>query len=307
MKKMKILMVVLIALLGAALVFMLGGIVAMELDTGNNPNQEIKIPEQNTSTPEQGTNAPEQNETVQQTEITVQTPYGVLVYPAAWGETVSTDCVSESPYTVRFYSKTGAGAMVPLYDVIFDGTEGTYFAAFLLESGKAVRVNVFMHEADAGSLSETDAQAVRKMQQELKSVKLQASLSWQEDAVVPVPPENVPTDGIVIQTPYGSLTATSAWQEYLQVKPMDETPYRVEFWCTIPKKEPELLYQIVFGEAEGECIGTINTRPVTICFSGFIPDETWTDAEQEIAMALSEEVEQIKQLLMAMEGFRAAE
>lgn len=289
MKKSKICLIVLVAILGVLLSGALGGILALELVGGPEPQQGV-VPVGD--------------------EVIVYTPYCTLSYPDTWGGEMQTECVSQEPYTLRFLGTVGTHSRVPLFDLLFNGAEGAYFATFLLETEQPVNVQIVYHEIDTAGWEEADAAKIRQMQRSLQDVTLRAPLSYFEGAKKPEHNVTVSETGeLIINTPYGELTTSTPWEEYLGVKCVEGTPYQVEFWCELPGKEAVHLFTVAFGEVEDEAetIGTIDGRPVTVFIPGFIPDETWSEADQTIVMELSEEINQITQQVMELDGFEFPE
>ena len=237
------------------------------------------------------------------TTVNVQTPYGDVIYPNSWENMLTAACVSENPYVLRFSGNIAGTDSVPLYDLVFNGEEGAFFASFYNVDGDLVEVRVVVH-----ALNDTAEAVLYRMQQELNNTALALPLSYHEGAKNPADlVQTAPNSGFAIQTPYGTVNYSSYWESYLKVESIEGVPHKLAFWCVMPDKDPVLLYTIVFGEAEGEQVAMINDHPVTVQFSGFIPDETWTEEEQNVVMSLSDEISLTLEALTQLEGMKLIE
>ena len=254
-------------------------------------------------------NEPVEVPVVEQTEpvntaVCVQTPYGDVICANSWDNMLTADCVNESPYTLRFSGNVAGMDSVPLYDLVFNGDEGAFFATFYTAENELVEIRVVKHVLDANALNDADEAMLYQMQQEVCNTTIVLPLSYHEGAENPADlVQTVPDTGVVIQTPYGTVNYSSPMESYLEVKSVEDGLYKLEFRCVMPGKEPVLLYTIVFGEAEGDQVAMINEEPVTVQLFGYTPDETWTEEEQGIVQSLLDEMSLTMEALAQLEGF----
>lgn len=111
-----------------------------------------------------------------------------------------------------------------------------------------------------------------------------------------------------IETKYCILKYPAVWGDYLEVEENEENGVLTEiFYCCIDDKSVE-LFSVYFNAPEtGNLIGYLtegdNKVPCNVEFSDFVPEETWTEDEQNIYYGMGEGINEVMQSVMENEKY----
>lgn len=197
----------------------------------------------------------------------IKTPYCDLKYAEKWQDKVNTEVVKEEPYTLSFSAKDGT----KLFDLIFNGNEGTPLGTITGDEYTAIHIN------DNVDIKEGEYLAMR----EDINVILQHLMADYDFAPGEIL-EKEDNTVFAIKTKIGDLYYPNKWKEKVTIDVSDE---KVSFSC-----KGIMLFDLVFAECEGYLLGTYDSTPI------YIVDGT--DAEEDEMMAMHEDVNVILQYLM---------
>ena len=246
----------------------------------------------------QSTTAPTQSQTGE--DVTVETPYGSLVFPGKWAEYLQVERSEDPDLTLSFIAKLPSGKVQNLFDIRFgeavDPAVGQVVSAQGLAVG--VHVNVQLCTFD-GSWSVTEMDAVTQMQECLDAV-----LAGLDMVPLGTPIPEVSGDEMSIDTPYCKLYFPSRWAEELRLA-VDETDgYDLVFSAVIGGHEAVKIFAVNFGgsDAKGQVAHTLTTEnQVHYNVRARIFDlqtQGWSSVDQATAVAMQEDMNHLLTKLM---------
>ena len=112
--------------------------------------------------PEWSTETPESNISE---DMQIDTPYGVLHYPAEWEENLHTLQTEGEDYRVQFYGILNGNDQVLLFTLIFGGDHGEQLGVIRDSQGQYVTVNLLMEELVQEIRSENELTMLFAMQE----------------------------------------------------------------------------------------------------------------------------------------------
>lgn len=133
---------IVVAIVLAVIVVLLGGVLLMGIS--NDKDKEIPF------------------YTTDEEVFLIETPYCDLSYPAKWKEELKTEEIENgNSYTIKFHAAVD-GQNITLFDVCFNGEEGTPVGTFK-ENGETVQVNIVNYEPDFSMYSEEQQNKLYEM------------------------------------------------------------------------------------------------------------------------------------------------
>lgn len=156
-----------------------------------------------------GQKAPVQTEPAADSAIVIETPYGNILYPIQWRESLRFRVTGEDATAVEFLAAL-KDTEIPLFDLYFNSQEGEQLG-FFADAGDWIRMGVTIHEIiPSDSWSEEDREMVLAMQDALNEVLSQFALV-----------EEPEVKALTLETPFGSLTYPGSWGNDLRLEVRD--------------------------------------------------------------------------------------
>ena len=179
--------------------------------------------------------------------IQLPTPYADISVPKEFEKNVVSEVIEESPYTVIFKTKTDGTELFTLY---FDDSGNILMGTLIGENENTVV------SFDLADLDASDKYYEKNcVYQEAVNTILSHFVTDQNFAVNEVViPED--TSIMMIETPYVALQYPSKWKDYVRVSMEEDT---VRFF-----NEDVPLFDLIFGETDGYCLGTYRDIPLYI-------------------------------------------
>lgn len=239
-------------------------------------------------------------------DLTVETPYGSLRYPAKWADYITTEQTDGQIYTVTFYASGEGFRNYRLFDVFFGGEEGVPMGQLVREQA-AVTVRVRTYEAKrTEGLSDSAVQTICAMQEDVNvlfaDLPLQSLEQEREEVQQPQIPAGDTDEDLIVETAYCRLHFPLKWEEALQIVHGEDGDRTVAFYGQLRPEKRQKLFSVGFDVAEGSPVGTISDgsgRPVTVSvlLTEFHPDSGWTEEEADIIYEMQEAVNYLIQKL----------
>ncbi len=112
---------------------------------------------------------------------------------------------------------------------------------------------------------------------------------------------------IEISTPYVSLKYPEKWLNYLKTEKNFSTGNSVTFFARLDGKEEKELFTVYFNEDGEFPLGVLDVSGesvyVAFSYAELKFDETWTQAEQEVVLAMQEQINWISEGLSKESNF----
>lgn len=299
----KQLLVIIIALVLSLIVVLIGVLVYLNSDGTEPGGKEIIISGTNSSGTESNSGPEyipedeENSEGILADGIEIETPCGKIFYPESWREYLETE-VTEDPYTVIFYSNIGNHEKNRIFDITFGAGTGEYFGNVKGQNGTVYPIYTKVYTlADLSGWNESEIEILENMQEDINRVLDQLELTDEK-------PENnsgdleIKVGGIVFSYPM-------IWKEWLET---EETENGIKLYAKVGNHEREQLFDIVLS-TEGEVpvgemkTGNGKTIDITIDIYDPIFDESWTEEEKQIVLAMGEEMNYVVTKLSENENF----
>ena len=233
----------------------------------------------------------------QNTDTTVKTPYCTLYYPEKWSDQVRIEITETPVYRVSYSAVFSGIRSVSLFDISFDDEAATPVGTIQTKDGKLATVSIFIPQSDK-KLTEAEQNIVQNMKDDLNNILEQMPFVMDSEETEPEQlPEADPISyhDVVIDTPYGQLTYSGRWEDYLQVTQTQGDAYTLSFASKIDGNEIQPLYDIVFSDTPD--LGVVyqdgNMVGVSLVIYEVSPDDSWSAEQKEIVFAMQETVNEI--------------
>ena len=118
--------------------------------------------------------------------------------------------------------------------------------------------------------------------------------------------EMLEQEATVIETGEVRLFFPEKWSEQVRTEEVEGETRVVKFYGKVEGKEEVELFDIVFGEADGILIGTLDDTEVYLIFHDVEFDPDWTEEEQNEIYAMQEDVNYTIGMLGKEAGFKPA-
>ena len=225
-------------------------------------------------------------------DVTVQTPYGNMVFPGRWADYLQVEQTQDPDLTIHFIAKISDGKVHNLFDIRFGEAVDPAVGQVVSEEGLAVGVHVTVHSfAPDGSWAFKDAEAVEAMLECLNDV-----LSGLDMVPIGTPIPEIKGDEMAIDTPYCTLYFPARWKEELQLKVEQTDGYDLIFSAVIGDHEAIPIFAVNFGgsDAMGQVAHTMVTEN-QIHFNVrarifALKTEGWSSVDKSTVVAMQEDM-----------------
>lgn len=183
-----------------------------------------------------------------------QTPYGVLIYPAQFKDSIRVELESEDPYTMAFYGTVKGQQELCLYKVIFGQTLDNPVGIVRDAEGKLTQIGFIIPEfAPTESWTQEQIDMVYALKETMNGVagRMDMEKSATDEAV-----------DMIIATPYGDLCYPGNWKNAMKIEKEEGKVYKIIFSTSTSNGKDVKLFSILFGGEEGTLIGTIGDKNV---------------------------------------------
>lgn len=298
----KQLLVIIIALVLALVVVLIGVFAYLNSENKETGGKEITISAANSGADGTGfepEDVPkeESSEGVLTDGIEIETPCGKLFYPEKWEEYFETE-TTEDPYTVIFYSNVGSHEKIRIFDITFGAGTGEYYGNVKSREGTVYPIYTKVYTfADLSGWDENEKEILENMQEDINRVLDQLELTDEK-------PENAGDDleikvgGIVFNYP-------QVWKEWLETEEFEDG---IKLYAKVGNHKREPLFDIVLS-TEGEVpvgemkTGNGKTTDITMDIYDPVFDESWSEEEKQIVLAMGEEMNYVVAKLSENKNF----
>ena len=225
-------------------------------------------------------------------DVTVQTPYGNMVFPGQWADYLKVEQTKDPDLTIRFIAKLSGDKTHDLFDVRFGEATEPAVGQVVSDEGVAVGIHVTVHPFEPdGSWATRDAEAVAEMLECVADV-----LKGLNMVPLGTPIPEVNGDEMTIGTPYCDLYFPSRWKEELQLTIEQTDGYDLIFSAVIGEHEAIRVFAVNFGGSEN--MGQVAHTLVTENQVHFnvrarifaLETEGWSSVDQATVVAMQEDM-----------------
>ena len=174
----------------------------------------------------------------------IETKYAVLKYPKKWEKDVNVKINDGDPYTVSFSSNN-----VPLFSLVFNGTQGDYIGTLKRDDGNVTLRIVSEHLDKNSDRYEDYASMAEDVNEILNHLHFDYGLEIGE-------PEEIDDSVYEIKTELATLYYPQRWKDKVSVSTKDNK-------VTFSSGETP-LFTLVFGGEEGVPVGTYEGKQLCI-------------------------------------------
>jgi hypothetical protein len=225
-------------------------------------------------------------------DVKIETPYAILYYPGEWADFLEVQTEGD---TYTFFANVSAEKQQKLFSLTFGGITTDAIGILRDETGKIVPLHVQSYQfTPDDTWTDRESNIVFTMMDLLNEVLTRLPLE-------PVPEETVPPttepvagqrEAMGIDTAYCQLMYPAEWGQYMN---LDAKQDSVGFYCVNADGQQILLFTIYFGTEQGTAIKTIadyqgNPVEVRLDIQELVFDSSWSEADQQIARAMQEDV-----------------
>lgn len=225
-------------------------------------------------------------------DVTVETPYGSLVFPGQWGDYLQVERTEEPDLTICFIAKLPSGKVQNLFDIRFGEAVDPAVGQVVSAEGVAVGVHVTVHPFDPdGSWAVKDTEVVSEMLECVNEV-----LEGLNMVPLGTPIPDITGDEMAIDTPYCKLYFPSRWAEELRLTVEETDGYDLIFSAVIGEHDAVAVFAVNFGgsEAMGKVVHSLMTEnnvPFSVRVRTFeLTLEGWSAVDQSTVMSMQEDL-----------------
>lgn len=248
---------------------------------------------QNSVVMEEETSSQQSYEQVE--EISIVTPYCTIFYPGQWKGMLNVLVEEGDVYTMSFYGQISGKQNQHLFDIFFGPYNENSIGKLNTLDGSDIYISVsvseFFPDAD---WSQSEVNNIYAMKELLNDI-LQDICMVPNKTEAETPTISSEMEDMLIDTPYVQLRYPACWADCLYVEPIEDDFYRIKFYGVVSNHEPQLLFTLQFGIEDGEMLGMVYDEQgravcVSVVFSEFCADESWTENDIAIIHAMQEDI-----------------
>lgn len=239
-------------------------------------------------------------------DITIETEYCDLYYPARWEDIVKIDVQGNRIVFQADFQRKG---ILPLFDISFGDADGTLCGTIETKNGETMDVCLTVHSLSPKvKLKQENLDVLYAMLDDVNYLcgKLPIVKPSQSGPIQQMQAEN-----IEISTPYGTLTYPGIWQPYLRMNVSDNVIYSIEFYANVEDHPEQHLFDVYIGpylNGQYQMGLTEDGTVVTLDLLRYPPelDDTWSESQADVLYGMLDDAYLMVQDLVAMQEVYSA-
>ena len=189
--------------------------------------------------------------------VSVDTPYGKMVFPGKWSAYLRIDRVEQPELQICYSANLPSGKVQKLFDIRFAEALEPAVGQVVTAEGVAVGVHVTVYPINPdGSWSVNETDATTEMIESLNDV-----LAGLHMVPIGTPIPEITGDEMAIDTPYCKLYLPKRWIEELRIAVDQSDGYELVFSAVIGDHDPVEIFAVNFGgsESRGQKVHMLKT------------------------------------------------
>ena len=229
-------------------------------------------------------------------DITIDTPYISLFFPAKWEEYMHIEVLEGDNYCMTFYCSFSDEKGDKIFDVIFGSNITNSIGMIQSHSGEIIEMGIQVYEFDDhNKWSDFEKMTYYEMQDDLNYMlsKLKIVNSTEE----------FNTEEVIIETPYGNLFYPGRREDKLRVEITEGEFYAIGFYGMASGGKECHLFDIILGVNLENYIGEISLKCekkvyVNVKIYEILDNVGWTDAEKILFYEMQDDLNYLLDKLM---------